>query len=200
MLKNKASLFKSLDEFARAFSHEYRLAAVDMATLLREVADNLVAIDDDGALRARPRPAKGMSVRGISHRVIGHSMKWRGILFPEDTIVFEGSYANGTINMAEWMAIADALEWADEHRYTGPIYTESYVAKTWIESGTFGSNTKLSQEMSEKVRRIISILKELPVSQLELWDRDEWGPPPADYFEQNSMKQYEPGGKGRWKG
>ena len=197
---DRNDLAKQLLPTVRQFGKEHKLPDVELSTILRLAADDIIAIDEHGALRAPPKPTEGLSVRGVQHRVLGYGMKWRGVLFPEDTIVFEESAKTGTVNTAEWLAISDALHWADETRYTGLIYTESYVAKAWIDGSMFGSNTRVSQELSEKIRRVISILKNLPVGQLRYWDRDEWGPSPADYFEQNAMKQYDAGSGGRWKG
>lgn len=92
----------------------------------------------------------------------------------------------GTINLSEFLAIADAMRLLHEQQdFSAPIYSDSSIAISWCRMGTY----KTSLPMNERTRDILDAAKQAmkwmievnPPNRVLKWETKLWGEIPADF-------------------
>lgn len=131
---------------------------------------NLAAIAVDGACAGNP---------GL--------MEYRGVMVATGEEIFHiGPLADGTNNVAEYLALIHALALLDQRNdSTTPIYTDSATAVAWVRNR--GCRTQLSP--TEKNRKIFEMLARAnvwirshsPRNPILRWNTPLWGEIPADF-------------------
>lgn len=114
-------------------------------------------------------------------------LEFRGVYTDTETELFaRGPYADGTVNIGEFLAIVLALAWLKKNKLKMPIYSDSRTAISWIKKKRV--NTKLAwtdknKELLRAVRNAQQWLKENDISSYTIlkWETRLWGEIPADY-------------------
>ena len=97
----------------------------------------------------------------------------------------QGPFADGTINIAEFLAIVHALAYCQREGLTVPIYSDSRNAIGWVKDKTVRTNhprRETNKKVFELVDRALAWLKtrEYP-NELLKWETKAWGENPADF-------------------
>lgn len=114
-------------------------------------------------------------------------VEWRGVDLGTGELVFEsGVYAQGTVNIAEWCAIVDALRWLHGRGDHGTVvYSDSKLALGWMKGNRLSSNLPVRDGTLPLIRAVVQRwdwLQEYGYeNQLVWWDGKLWGENPADY-------------------
>jgi ribonuclease HI len=101
------------------------------------------------------------------------------------SLFHQGPYADGTINIAEFLAIVHALAHCHRQRMTCPIYSDSRNAISWVKDKEVRTNhprRETNKKLFELVDRALAWLKtyEYP-NELLKWETRAWGENPADF-------------------
>jgi len=114
-------------------------------------------------------------------------LEYRGVYTDTQTEVFRrGPYAEGTVNIGEFLAIVLALAWLKKNKLQMPIYSDSRTAIAWIRKKQVNTKLKWSEKNRELLRAVNSArqwLKENDYGNIPIlkWETDIWGEIPADY-------------------
>ena len=113
-------------------------------------------------------------------------MRYRGVLVESEEEIFrQGPFTVGTVNIGEFLAIVHALAWLTERGQTWPVYSDSRVARGWVEKGrcrTRLPRTPESEAIFDLIARAEAWLAEHPDHPPVLaWDTRQWGEIPADF-------------------
>ncbi|MBN2615560.1 MAG: ribonuclease H family protein [Bacteroidales bacterium] len=167
--------FKSKEEAQQAFEQSYeQIRELKGKKNLQELTTDrkpiLNSLSVDAACKGNP---------GI--------LEFRGVYTDTGTELFSrGPYAEGTVNIGEFLAIVLALAWLKKNKLNMPIYSDSRTALSWIKKKQV--NTKLvwnekNKELLKAVRNAQQWLKENDISNITIlkWETDIWGEIPADY-------------------
>jgi len=115
-------------------------------------------------------------------------LEYRGVEFQTGRQLFRrGPFADGTNNVGEFLAIAEAIKWEEEHHLQAPIYSDSQNAIGWIKAGK--CNTKLTRTSANARLFELIAAAELNLQsdnstrrlQILKWDTAAWGENPADF-------------------
>jgi ribonuclease HI len=168
--------FARREEAEKAFAESYaQYRGQDTATLhktpeeLSELGVVLDSICVDAACSGNPGD---LEYRGVDTRT-------REVQF------HEGPFAQGTVNIGEFLAIVHALAGLKRAGRACPVYSDSQVALGWLRDSRV--NTKLernaaNRKLFELIDRAEKWLRENAYSNPVLkWDTDRWGENPADF-------------------
>ena len=112
-------------------------------------------------------------------------MEYRGVHIPSGKQVFHYGPVWGTNNIGEFLAIVHGLALLKQRGSNIPIYSDSYVARKWIEQKkckTKLDSTEKSAQTLELVQRAEKWLRENQYSNpIEVWQTRDWGEIPADF-------------------
>ena len=113
-------------------------------------------------------------------------MRYRGVLVESEEEIFrQGPFTVGTVNIGEFLAIVHALAWLHQHNLDWPVYSDSRVARGWVEKGhcrTRLPRTVESEALFDLIARAEAWLAEHPDHPPVLkWDTRQWGEIPADF-------------------
>jgi len=126
------------------------------------------------------RPTRGLVVDASCPGNPG-PVEWRVYRLEDGTLLLqEGPFPGGTNNAGEFLGLVEALKWALETGYPGPVYTDSQVALAWFkrkEARAQVANPTLGARLREAEAWLQS-QKSLPP--VLLWEK-AWGENPADY-------------------
>ncbi len=125
----------------------------------------------DGACEGNPGP---MEYRGVHLDHLGGEQVFR-----------EGPLENGTNNIAEFLAIVQALEYCAAHKLKLPIYSDSRNALTWVAARRAKTELAEDETNAEIFKRIADaehwlVTHRYPNKVLK-WETEEWGENPADF-------------------
>src|ERR1043165_4984704 len=88
-------------------------------------------------------------------------MEYQGVIMPENRLIFHaGPFPAGTNNIAEFLAIVQALQYNQKRSMNLPIYSDSFTAIGWVQN--MNCNTAL--ERSEE-----TLLTHKLIEQAEVW-------------------------------
>lgn len=143
---------------------------------------------DDGHAPSGERPRSGIAVMGFSDGTPG-PMRYGAVDVASGAPLFAaGPYDGGTTNLAEFLAIVDAIRLVAAGDHEGPIWTSSEIAMIWVGKGLANSTVdprKVDPELRLQVTRAENWLAghakdggEVPP--LKKWDFQEWGEIPHD--------------------
>ena len=167
----------------------FRGDPADQTTIIEEIARH-------NADRARERAISLLEIPEVNHSAIAVDgacagnpglMEYQGVKVGTGERIFHlGPLADGTNNVAEYLALVHALAYLyQKGDRTTPIYSESLTARSWVRNR--GHRSKL--ERTPRNGRIFELLDradtwlqthtfENPVLR---WDTDRWGEIPADF-------------------
>lgn len=131
------------------------------------------------------KPTYGIIVDG-SYSASTNSFEYRGFDLNTGDVLFSyGPYYGGTNNVAEFLALYEAIRYVKENDLNIPIYSDSITALAWVRK----KDVNTTFNYSYKVRNILNLLDEgiewLQENQwfnrILLWETKKWGENPADY-------------------
>ena len=110
-------------------------------------------------------------------------MEYRGVRLDTNEALFaQGPFPRGTVNIGEFLAIVHALAWLAERGLNWPVYSDSQVARLWVERGKCKSRLRMDERLADLVKRAEKWLASHPKHAPVLaWDTREWGEIPADF-------------------
>jgi len=110
-------------------------------------------------------------------------MEYRGVRLDTGEVLFaQGPFPHGTSNIGEFLAIVHALAWLAKHGLEWPVYSDSQVARLWVERGRCKSRLQMDEHLANLVERAENWLASHPKHAPVLpWDTKEWGEIPADF-------------------
>lgn len=140
-----------------------------------------------GASSAGPVPTHGLAVDGGCSGNPG-PFEYRGVDVATGEVIFSVPPDEiGTNNLAEFLALVEAMRIVMSGKHPGPIWNDSATARTWVSKGA-ANITQKKWKMSEVTRLEVEAaeawLAETPVSKrppAHAWDTRAWGQIPADY-------------------
>lgn len=157
------------------WAHEHRVSDGHLAALLTEISGDLLTVHEAG--RPKPPPQTGIVCRG--HWWLGGTMRWRSLRLDDHTVLLDRRGEQGSINVAEFLAIMETIQYCDEMQLAVPIYSASFVAVKWIQERVFNTSSVTPEALIERVRRFN--LADYDRSTLEYWDPEVWGRTPVDF-------------------
>lgn len=136
------------------------------------------------ALIGKPR-ADSISVDAAWNTVTG-DVEYQGVNTENTQILFhQGPFTDGTINLAEFLAIVHALAHCLKHGITCPIYSDSRNAIGWVKDKEVRTNhprRETNKKLFDLVDRGLTWLKTHNYSnELLKWETKAWGENPADF-------------------
>ncbi len=113
-------------------------------------------------------------------------LEYRGVDTQTGELFFhEGPFPEGTVNIGEFLAIVDALQYLQTHDSEMAIYSDSKVARGWVQKKVM--NSKLPRANHNKILfqradHALQWLKKNNYSnEILRWDTAAWGEIPADF-------------------
>lgn len=170
----KYKSFSTREEAEEAFSQSYesvreRKGKKNLDQLKSETKPELRSVSVDAACKGNP---------GI--------LEYRGVFTATETPIFDrGPYAQGTVNIGEFLAIVLALAWLKKEKLDYPVYSDSRTAIAWVRKKQVNSKLKWTQKnakLRDAVTKALEWLKNNDYRNKVLkWDTKSWGEIPADY-------------------
>lgn len=112
-------------------------------------------------------------------------LEYRGVETENGRQIFRlGPYRDGTNNVGEFLAIAQALAWLKEKNLTWPVYSDSANAIAWVKAGkarTKLAHTGRNEGLFERIAQAEQALQLLKAPKVLKWETDTWGENPADF-------------------
>lgn len=131
-------------------------------------------------------PSHSLCVDGAFNGRTG-DMEYRGVWNHNRQVAFASSVIpNGTNNIAEFLAVVEAMQLLQKMGREWPIYTDSVTALSWIRKrqvkSTIFSDPFANQELKDRVIKALDWLTENnPQTPVFKWRTTQWGEIPADY-------------------
>lgn len=112
--------------------------------------------------------------------------EYKAIHYPSNTRIFErGPMNGGTNNIAEFLAIVEALIYCKNNLINLPVYTDSKTALAWIRKkkcNTKRDSTLIPQNVRDSILNAEKWLEENEYENNVLkWQTQLWGENPADF-------------------
>lgn len=113
-------------------------------------------------------------------------VEYQGVDTKTNKVLFSaGPFEDGTINIAEFLAIVHALAYCKQKGITLPIYSDSRNAIGWVadkQARTNHSRTETSEKLFQLIDRAIAWLNANEyVNPILKWETKAWGENPADF-------------------
>ncbi len=110
-------------------------------------------------------------------------IKYRAVDLDTGEIVLEGGpFKDGTNNIAEFLAVVEALIYCAENQLDVPIYTDSVTAMSWLRDKTVRTKCLLGSELSFVVWDAIEWLNRHNWdTEILKWHTNIWGENPANF-------------------
>lgn len=124
----------------------------------------------------------------FSHKT--NILEWRGVLVAEneEKEVFRShAYRGGSANVGEFLAIIDGIEFLKFEGLELPIYSDSFVAQTWVKKKAHKSSAETSDTLGALLNRANKLLKSgiyedvKDVIEMKDWKTKDWGEIAADF-------------------
>jgi len=142
---------------------------------------------EDGQSPPGERPNGGIAVLGFSDGTPG-PMRYGAVDVATGLHLFsEGPFDGGTTNLAEFLALADAIRLVADGDHEGPIWTTNEIAMIWVAKCLANSTVdprKVDPELRLRVTKaenwLASHAKNGGDLSIRKWDFREWGEIPHD--------------------
>lgn len=113
-------------------------------------------------------------------------VEYRGVDTKSKKELFhQGPFDDGTINIAEFLAIVHALAWSKTQNISLPIYSDSRNAIQWVKNKAVNTSHEKSESNQRLFELIDRALKWLNLNtysnQILKWETKAWGENPADF-------------------
>lgn len=158
----------------------------ELAARLTELVAELMTVDERG--RMPDKPAVGLLCKGMWWP--GQIMRWRVMDLATHEVLVEREDKSGSHNVAEFLALMDALKLIDVHEEYGTptIWSPSFVAVRWMRHGVFNTSKDCPRWVPEAVARFLtsSYRRDL----VSWWNEEAWGRTPANYQERDYLQRW----------
>ncbi|HZQ07305.1 MAG TPA: ribonuclease H family protein [Anaerolineae bacterium] len=113
-------------------------------------------------------------------------LEYRCVKTESGEVVFaRGPYVEGTNNIGEFLAVVETLMLLVERGDALPIYTDSEIARGWVEDKTCKTQLPRTRRNAKLFGRIARAEEWLRTNKypnkILKWDTENWGEIPADY-------------------
>lgn len=112
-------------------------------------------------------------------------MEFQWILMSTWEYVFQsGVYTSGTNNIAEFLALYEAIRWAKMNKFNWVIFSDSKVALSWVKRKVCNTDySKINNpELIQYINQAVGYLKTNIIdNDIYRWNTKEWWENPADY-------------------
>lgn len=130
------------------------------------------------------RPKSGISVDGSSRGNPGPA-KYKGVDLSTGEILFEIDIKTSTNNIAEFIGLVHALDYALKNGYDS-VYSDSNTAISWVNNKAVKTTLKINDENKyslDLMTRALSHLDKLKNYKplIKKWETSKWGESPADF-------------------
>lgn len=131
---------------------------------------------------------------GYFHGII----EWQVLGLKSRTVLVKSKvYDQGTINIAEYCAIADALKFLHDHGdTTSPVYSDSKLTIAWVNGGYTSTNLPLNHLTEPALTAMRArhewLLELRPPNPVLWWAKYKWGENPADFGRKGQPAPIEP--------
>lgn len=113
-------------------------------------------------------------------------IEYQGVHTTTKKVIFKmGPYAEGTNNIAEFLALVHALAYCKHHKLNIPIYSDSRTAISWVKCKKMNSkleqtskNAALFDMLNRAEKWLQSNVYPNPILK---WETEVWGENPADF-------------------
>lgn len=113
------------------------------------------------------------------------NMEFQGILMNTWEYVFQSKvYKWGTNNIAEFLALYEAIIWAEINDFDWVIFSDSKIAISWVKKWVCNTNYRKlkNKELQEYIEKALDYLQNVQMyDKIYRWNTKEWGENPADY-------------------
>jgi ribonuclease HI len=175
--KAKYKGFKSKEEAEKAFSESHEgYTDGPKRRIITRLPD---------ALKDSKPVQRSISVDGAWNTATGY-IEYRGVITQTGQEIFHvGPLADGTNNLAEFLAIVHGLAYCKQRMSDLPIYSDSYNAIKWVKLKKI-KTTLVPSDRNEKLFELLErALKWLEVNEYSneilKWETQVWGENPADF-------------------
>lgn len=112
-------------------------------------------------------------------------MEYRAVHIPSGKQIFHFGPIWGTNNIGEFLAIVHALALLKQRGASMTVYSDSYVARTWVKK----KKCKTTLELNEKSAEVLNLVQRAEAwlnnnqysNPIEVWQTNDWGEIPADF-------------------
>ena len=130
------------------------------------------------------KPTKGISVDGSSRGNPGPA-KYKAVDLATGEILFEVDIKKSTNNIAEFIGLVHALDYATKNGYDS-VYSDSVSAISWVKNKSVKTSLKETNETKyslDLVKRALNHIDKMPNCQrlIKKWETKTWGESPADF-------------------
>ncbi len=111
-------------------------------------------------------------------------LEYRGVKTESGEQVFYSSFAEGTNNVGEFLAIVQAMQWLSQRGLDWPIYSDSHNAIRWVEARKCATQlirSPANAPLFEHIARAEEFLRRCKSFRVLKWDTEAWGENPADF-------------------
>jgi len=117
---------------------------------------------------------------------VSRAVEYQGILLKTKELLFhQGPFDDGTINVAEFLAIVHALGYCKQRNIYITIYSDSRNAINWVKHKSVRTDLKRTEKNKRLFELIDRALKWLNTNDYQnkilKWDTKAWGENPADF-------------------
>ena len=173
----KYKSFANLEMAKMAFAADYKDFAGKKTITSKRSAAEIAAL-------GKPNP-ESIAVDGAWNTATG-IIEYQGVYTKNAKMLFHvGPYADGTNNIAEFLALVHGLALLKKKESNLPVYSDSMTAISWVRNKKAKTNqrkTAKNKELFCLMQRAEKWLKENSYRTVILkWHTDVWGEIPADF-------------------
>ena len=125
------------------------------------------------------KPTKGISVDGGCSGNPGQAY-YRGVDIETGKELFKYDIGEATNNIAEFLAICNAIHYRNTVNSNLPIYSDSVTAISWVRNKKSNSSYT-NQYIEPRIKKAEEFLKNNKFENIEKWITKSWGEIPADF-------------------
>lgn len=126
------------------------------------------------------RPVEGIATDG-AHSTSNGLTSYRAVDIKTEEQLFLEEIGNRTINIAEFLAVVQAMKYIIEHDYYPKvIYTDSITAMAWVRNKRTASKKKYPALKTAEIF-LKTMGTQIDEIQIIHWNNDLWAEIPADY-------------------
>lgn len=125
------------------------------------------------------KPTKGISVDGGCSGNPGQAY-YRAVDIETEKELFKYDIGEATNNIAEFLAICNAIHYRNTMKINLPIYSDSQTALAWIKNKKANS-TYTNGYIESRIKKAEEFLRNNKVENIEKWLTKSWWEIPADF-------------------
>jgi ribonuclease HI len=125
------------------------------------------------------KPNKGIAVDGGCSGNPGQAY-YRGVDIETGKELFRYNIGEATNNIAEFLAICNAIYYRNTMKLDLVIYSDSQTAIAWVKH-KIANSTYSNEYIEPRIRKAEQFLKSNKFEKIEKWITKSWGEIPADF-------------------